>query len=166
MSVNASTTIKAPVDTVLKTFVDEAFVRHVTELGGAQFESFEVNGDTSTAFTATTVRSMGSDKLPDAVKKFVKNGVKFTQVDTYDAPAADGSRTVRTEIKASGLPVGATAQQQVKPLGEQETSVDVTGEVQANIPLVGKKIAAAAEPYIGKALTLQAREAEAWISKG
>ena len=106
MSVNASTTIKAPVDTVLKTFVDEAFVRHVTELGGAQFESFEVNGDTSTAFTATTVRSMGSDKLPDAVKKFVKNGVKFTQVDTYDAPAADGSRTVRTEIKASGLPVG------------------------------------------------------------
>ena len=42
MSVNASTTIKAPVDTVLKTFVDEAFVRHVTELGGAQFESLSL----------------------------------------------------------------------------------------------------------------------------
>ena len=164
MSVNASTTIKAPLDTVLKTFVDEAFVRHVSKLAGAQFESFEVNGDTSTAFTATTVRTMGSDKLPDAVKKVVKNGVKLTQVDTYDAPAADGSRAVRTEIKAGGLPVGATATQALKPVGEQETSVDVSGEVQANIPLVGKKIAAAAEPYIGKALTLQARQAEAWIS--
>ena len=83
----------------------------------------------------------------------------------YDAPAADGSRTVRTEIKVAGLPVGATAHQTIKPLGENETSVDVTGEVQANIPLVGKKIAAAAEPYIGKALTLQARQAEAWIAK-
>lgn len=166
MSVNASTTIKAPVDTVLKTFVDEIFVRHVSDRAGTELESFEVNGDTSTAFTATTVRSMGSDKLPDVVQKFVKGGVKLTQVDTYDAPAADGSRTVRTEIKAGGLPVGATAQQSIKPLGENETSVEVTGEVQANIPLVGKKIAAAAEPYIGKALTLQAREAEAWISKG
>lgn len=165
MSVNASTTIKAPVDTVLATFVDEAFVRHVSDMAGTQFESFEVNGDTSTAFTATTVRSMGSDKLPDVAQKFVKGGVKLTQVDTYDAPAADGSRTVRTEIKVAGLPVGATAHQTIKPLGENETSVDVTGEVQANIPLVGKKIAAAAEPYIGKALTLQARQAEAWIIK-
>ncbi|MDO4919638.1 DUF2505 domain-containing protein [Kocuria sp.] len=165
MSVNASTTIKAPVETVVKTFTDEAFARHVSELAGTQFESFEVSGDTSTAFTATTVRSMGSDKLPDAVKKFVKNGVKFTQVDTYDAPAADGSRAVRSEIKAAGIPVGATAQQSIRPMGESETSVDVTGEVQASIPLVGKKIAAAAEPYIGKALTLQARQAEAWIAQ-
>ena len=165
MSVNASTTIKAPLDAVVRTFVDEAFVRHVTERTGAQFESFEVSGDTSTAFTATTVRSMGADKLPDAVKKFVKNGVRLTQVDTYDAPASDGSRTVRTEIKAAGVPVGATATQAVKPMGEQETAVDVTGEVQANIPLVGKKIAATAEPYIGKALTLQARQAEAWIAE-
>ncbi|CAL8896994.1 hypothetical protein KVA01_04400 [Kocuria varians] len=166
MSVNASTTIKAPVDTVLKTFVDEAFVRHVSDKAGTQLESFEVNGDTSTAFTATTVRSMGADKLPDVVQKFVKGGVKLTQVDTYDAPAADGTRTVRSEIKAGGIPVGATAIQTIKPLGEEETSVDVSGEVQASIPLVGKKIAAAAEPYIGKALTLQARAAEAWIAKG
>lgn len=166
MSVNASTTIKAPVDTVLKTFVNEAFVRHVSDKAGTQLESFEVNGDTSTAFTATTVRSMGADKLPDVVQKFVKGGVKLTQVDTYDAPAADGTRTVRSEIKAGGIPVGATAIQTIKPLGEEETSVDVSGEVQASIPLVGKKIAAAAEPYIGKALTLQARAAEAWIAKG
>lgn len=166
MSVNASTTIKAPVDTVLKTFVDEAFVRHVSDKAGTQLESFEVNGDTSTAFTATTVRSMGADKLPDVVQKFVKGGVKLTQVDTYDAPVADGTRTVRSEIKAGGIPVGATAIQTIKPLGEEETSVDVSGEVQASIPLVGKKIAAAAEPYIGKALTLQARAAEAWIAKG
>lgn len=166
MSVNASTTIKAPVDAVLKTFVDEAFVRHVSDKAGTQLESFEVNGDTSTAFTATTVRSMGADKLPDVVQKFVKGGVKLTQVDTYDAPVADGTRTVRSEIKAGGIPVGATAIQTIKPLGEEETSVDVSGEVQASIPLVGKKIAAAAEPYIGKALTLQARAAEAWIAKG
>ena len=39
------------------------------------------------------------------------------------------------------------------------------GEVKANIPLVGKKLAQAAEPYMAKALTLQSREAEHWINK-
>lgn len=164
MSVNASTTIKAPLDTVLKTFTDEAFVRHVSERAGMQLESVDVSGDVTTAFTVTTVRSMGADKLPDAVQKFVKGAIKLNQVDTYDAPAADGSRNVRTEIKAHGLPVGANATQSLKPSGE-ETVVDVSGDVVANIPLVGKKIAAAAEPYIGKALTLQARTAESWIAK-
>ena len=163
MSVNTSSTVKAPVATVLKTFVDEAFVRHVSEKAGTQLESFEVSGDTDTAFTVTTVRSMGADKLPDVVQKFVKGGVKLQQVDSYDAPAQDGSRSVRTEIKAGALPVGATASQQLTATGD-ETKIDVNGSVQANIPLVGKKIAAAAEPYIGKALTLQAREAEAWIA--
>lgn len=163
MSVNASSTVKAPVATVIRTFADEAFVRHVSEKAGTRLESFEVSGDTGTAFTVTTVRSMGADKLPDAVQKFVKGGVKLHQVDSYDAPAQDGSRSVRTEIKAGGLPVGATATQEVTATGE-ETKIDVAGSVQANIPLVGKKIAAAAEPYIGKALTLQAREADAWIS--
>lgn len=164
MSVNASTTVKAPLETVLKTFVDEAFVRHVSDRAGTQLESFEVSGDINTAFTVTTVRTMSPDKLPDMVRKFVKGAVKLNQVDTYDAPAADGSRNVRTEIKANGLPVGANATQSLKPAGE-ETVIDVTGDVFANIPLVGKKIAAAAEPYIGKALTLQARAAESWISK-
>lgn len=163
MSVNASSTVKAPVATVVKTFVDEAFVRHVSEKAGTQLESFEVSGDTDTAFTVTTVRSMGADKLPDVVQKFVKGGVKLNQVDSYDAPGQDGSRRVRTEIKAGALPVGATATQQLTATGN-ETKIDVDGSVQANIPLVGKKLAAAAEPYIGKALTLQAREAEAWIA--
>lgn len=164
MPVNASTTIKAPLDTVLNTFVDEAFVRHVSDRAGTQLESFEVSGDTNTAFTVTTVRTMSADKLPDVVQKFVKGAIKLSQVDTYDAPATDGSRNVRTEIKAHGLPVGANATQTLTSTND-ETLVEVTGDVVANIPLVGKKIAAAAEPYIGKALTLQARAAESWIAK-
>ena len=164
MPVNASTTIKAPLDTVLNTFVDEAFVRHVSDRAGTTLESFEVSGDTTTAFTVTTVRTMSADKLPDVVQKFVKGAIKLNQVDTYDAPAADGSRDARTEIKAHGLPVGANATQTLTSTND-ETLVEVTGDVVANIPLVGKKIAAAAEPYIGKALTLQARAAESWIAK-
>ena len=164
MPVNASTTIKAPLDTVLNTFVDEAFVRHVSDRTGTTLESFEVSGDTTTAFTVTTVRTMSADKLPDVVQKFVKGAIKLNQVDTYDAPAADGSRDARTEIKAHGLPVGANATQTLTSTND-ETLVEVTGDVVANIPLVGKKIAAAAEPYIGKALTLQARAAESWIAK-
>ena len=163
MSIHETTSINAPVGKVVEAFASEDFARHVSQQAGVQFESFSVDGDLTGPFTVTTVRSMGADKLPDVVQKFVKGGVKLQQVDSYDAPAQDGSRSVRTEIKAGALPVGATASQQLTATGD-ETKIDVNGSVQANIPLVGKKIAAAAEPYIGKALTLQAREAEAWIA--
>ncbi len=106
MSVNASTTIKAPVDTVLKTFVDEAFVRHVSDRAGTELESFEVNGDTSTAFTATTVRSMGADKLPDVVQKFVKGGVKSEEPHAESTSSALSAVTASSGRVAERVPLG------------------------------------------------------------
>jgi hypothetical protein len=61
------------------------------------------------------------------------------------------------------MPVSGSGTQTVTAKGETtDVAVDVT--VKANIPLVGGKIASAAEPYVGKALSLQSREADAWIA--
>ncbi|WP_085528637.1 DUF2505 domain-containing protein [Kocuria massiliensis] len=162
MAMQESHTINAPIDQVLEAFSSEDFARHVAQKAGVGFESLSVDGDRSSAFTVTTVRSVGADKVPSIAQKFVGNGVKLTQVDEFSAPQGDGSRTVETSIDVSGMPVSATAHQNLTSKGET-TVVDVKGEVKANIPLVGKKISAAAEPYIGKALSLQSTTAEAWI---
>lgn len=162
MAVTASTTVPAPVDQVVTTFADEAFVRHVAEKAGATLESFEVSGETSGAFTVTTVRAMSSERLPDVARKFVGPSVHLTQTDAYEAPAADGSRLVRSDIKVASLPVSGSADQTLRPLGEQ-TEVHVDCTVEANIPFIGPKVAAAAEPYVSKALSLQSQEAEAWL---
>lgn len=163
MAVNAQQTISAPVEKVIATFTDEAFNRHVAERGGASFVSQKIDGDTTGSFTVTIVRSMGADKLPEMAQKFVKNGLTITQVDTWSGPRENGSRDIQTEVSVGGLPVSGTGTQKVIAQGETtDVTVDVT--VKANIPLVGGKLASAAEPYVGKALSLQSREANNWIA--
>ena len=159
---NESSSIDAPVDRVLEAFTSEDFARRVSERAGVEFQSLQVDGATDGAFSVTTVRSVGADKIPGVAKKFLGKGMTLTQKDAYSAPEADGSRTVETEIDVAGVPISASASQRLQAAGEK-TTVEVRGEVTANIPLVGKKIAAAAEPYIGRAIGLQSSTAEAWL---
>ncbi|MDO5619072.1 DUF2505 domain-containing protein [Kocuria sp.] len=163
MAVSAEQTVNAPVEKVVQTFLDESFNRHVAERGGAKLTSFEVSGDTSGPFTVTSVRTMGADKLPDMAKKFIKDGLSITQVDSWDAPEADGSRNIRTKVTVGGMPANGEGTQRLQAKGEQ-TSVSVDLSLNVKIPLVGGKLAATAEPYVGKALSLQAREADTWIA--
>ncbi|OAX52933.1 hypothetical protein A5N15_00945 [Rothia kristinae] len=164
MSIHETTSINAPVDKVVQAYASEDFARHVSQQAGVQFESFSVDGDTAGAFTVTTVRSVGGDKIPGFAQRFIKNGVTLTQKDLFKAPGADGSRDVETSVSAGAVPVSANLTQKLTAEGEK-TQVALEGEVKANIPLVGKKLAQAAEPYMSKALTLQSREAEHWINK-
>ena len=118
MAVTASTTVPAPVEQVVATFADEAFVRHVAEKAGATLESFEVSGATTGAFTVTTVRAMSSERLPEVARRFVGASVHLTQTDAYEAPAADGSRVVRSDITVASLTVSGSADQTLRAQGE------------------------------------------------
>ena len=72
----------------------------------------------------------------------------MTQVDTVSAPAADGARTVSTEVKVNGVPVSAQATQHLIPEGDK-TRLDVNGEVPAPsrwwarrlLPLLSRRLA-------------------------
>lgn len=163
MAVSAEQTVNAPTQKVVATFRDESFNRHVSEQGGAALESFTVDGDTAGAFTITSVRTMGAEKLPDIAKKVFKNGLTITQVDSWQAPEADGSRSIDTKVSVNGMPAQGEGTQRLQAAGEQ-TTVSVNLTLNVKIPLVGSKLAATAEPYVGKALALQAREADAWIA--
>ena len=105
MAVQESTVINASVDQVVEAFSSEDFARFVCSEVGVEFGSFSVSGDTSAEFTATTERTIPADRVPDIARKFVGNGVSMTQVDNVSAPAADGARTVATEVKVNGIPV-------------------------------------------------------------
>ena len=164
MAVTASATVPAPVDQVVDTFADEEFIRHVSHRAGATLESFDVDGDVGGQFAVTTVRAMSAQRLPEMARRFVGPSVRLTQVDSYSTPDADGTRVVRTEISVAALPVSSTATQTLTPQGGS-TEVHVHCEVRSSIPFVGKKVAEAAEPFIGKALSLQSREAEAWLGR-
>ena len=139
MAVQESTVINANVEQVIEAFSSEDFARFVCSEVGVEFGSFSVSGDTSTEFTATTERTVPAERMPDIARKFVGNGVAMTQVDTVSAPAADGSRTVSTEVKVNGIPRVRSGYSEADPEGEQ-TRLDVNGEVSCSIPLVGKRL--------------------------
>ncbi|MDY3049942.1 MAG: DUF2505 domain-containing protein [Rothia sp. (in: high G+C Gram-positive bacteria)] len=166
MAVQSTTTIQAPIDQVIRAFADENFARFASEKVRVTFESFQLEGDPAGAFTATTVRAVPADRIPDMAKKIpgVSNGISMTQVDQVSAPAADGSRTINSEVSVKGVPVTGSARQTLTADGES-TQIQVEGQVNCSIPLIGKKIAAAAEPQIGRVFSALSSGAEEFIAQ-
>lgn len=164
MALNASTTLPYDPATVLGVLTDEAFVRHMSEYVGGTLASFEVDGDRAGAFVVTAVRTMPTERLPDMARKFLGTTLSVTQKDSWDAPAADGSRSATVEMTVAGAPVSVSAVQRLVAEGSA-TVVDLQGSVSSSVPFLGGKIAAAAEPMIGKALNVQAAEARTWLEQ-
>lgn len=149
---------------IIEAYADRDFNEHLSKKVGAKLLSFEVNGPLDGAFEVVTEQSMSADKLPDIAKKVIKGEVSVHVTHSWGAPDASGSRRADTQVKISSAPVSATSAQNLHARGEQETLSTVRGEVNVNIPLIGKKIQTAAEPYMRKFVDLQAREVSAWIS--
>ncbi|WP_237189108.1 DUF2505 domain-containing protein [Rothia nasimurium] len=164
MAVQSTTTIKASVENVARAFADENFARFASDKIRVTLESFQVTGDPAGAYTATSVRSVPADRIPDIAKKVpgVAGGITLNQVDQVSAPAADGSRTITSEVSVKGIPVTGKAVQTLTAAGDT-TEVKVDGEVKCSIPLIGKKIAAAAEPQIGRVFSALGAGAEEYI---
>lgn len=164
MALSASTTLSASPQRVTDVFCNEDFIKHVSFTVGGELKSFEINGETTGAFTTKTVRTLPTNRMPDIAKKFVGASLTVTQEESWSAPAADGARTNSIKLTVAGAPVNVQATQRLVPSGDS-TVVELTGEVTSSIPFLGNKIANAAEPVIGKALNLQATLAQEWLNE-
>jgi len=164
MALNASTQIPHSVHDVIATLTDRGFAEHLTSKAKGTLTDFTVDGDTSGAFTLTTVRALPTDRVPEMARKFVGSSVAVTQVEKWSAPDASGSRTASVDITVSGVPVNVSGTETLTAAGEG-TTFTVDAKVSSSIPFIGGKIASAAEPYLGKALNMQAAQVNAWLAK-
>ena len=162
MALSASTNLPHHVGRVTAVFVNEDFLRHTSELVGGTLESFSVDGDTAGAFSTTTVRTIPTNRMPDMARKFVGESLTVTQFESWDAPAADGSRLSNISMKVSGAPLDVNAVQRLVSDGGS-TRIELEGTVTSSVPFLGTKIAEAAEPMVGKALNIQSTQAQAWL---
>ncbi|WP_445154939.1 DUF2505 domain-containing protein [Arthrobacter sp. Hor0625] len=162
MALSASTTLPHSVESVTAVFVNEDFLRHTSELVGGTLESFAVDGDLAGAFNTTTVRTIPTTRMPDLARKFVGESLKVTQLESWAAPAADGSRESSISLKVAGAPLDVNAVQRLVADGGS-TRIELEGTVTSSVPLLGGKIADAAEPMVGKALNIQSTQAQAWL---
>jgi hypothetical protein len=162
MALSASTTLPHSVDRVAAVFANEDFQRHTSELVGGTLESFKVDGDVAGAFSTTSVRTLPTTRLPEIARKFVGESLTVTQLEAWEAPAADGSRQSSISLKIAGAPLDVSAVQRLIADGGS-TRVELEGNVSSSVPFLGGKIADAAEPMVGKALNIQSQQAQAWL---
>lgn len=164
MALNATTTLQYPADAVAAVFTDREFVDHISRKAGGTLTGFEVSGPVGGPFTATIARAVPTDRLPDIARKFVGATLNVTQREAWSAPDANGGRTVDIAIDVAGAPVSVKAVQKLIAAGGA-TTIELDGQVSSSIPFLGGKIAAAAEPFLAKALNMQASEAAAWLKR-
>ena len=165
MAFSAQQSIPHPPSAVATTLASEAFHRSVVESFGGALESFSVTGSPEGAMTVTTVRSAPTDRLPDMARKVVGSSLRVEQVERWDAPAADGSRTGTTTITVPAAKASAEGTLRLSASGAG-SDYAVDGALVCKIPLVGSKLAAKAEPMVGKVVDRQARAISAWIEQG
>ncbi|MGD6978338.1 MULTISPECIES: DUF2505 domain-containing protein [Citricoccus] len=168
MAFKESTTITHPPADVFEALVGEEFNRTVTEGLGGELSAFERQGELSGPVSVTMLRTVPVHRLPETVQKFagkfLGDKLSVEQQENWSAPAADGSRTGQLLLSVTAVKVTATAEQRLVPT-ETGTDVQVDGYVECRIPLVGGKLAEAAEPRVGKVLARQSREVTDWLDR-
>ncbi|MDR4533588.1 DUF2505 domain-containing protein [Glutamicibacter sp. PS] len=164
MALNASTQIAHPAEQVIATLANRDFAEHLTSLAQGTLSNFTVEGDLNGAFTLTSVRAMPTDRVPDIARKFVGESINVTQVESWSAPDAQGNRSAEVKISVAGVPVNVNGTERLIAAGDS-TEFAIDAQVSSSIPFIGGKLASAAEPYLGKALNLQASQVSAWLSK-
>ncbi|GGC99911.1 hypothetical protein GCM10011512_28500 [Tersicoccus solisilvae] len=163
MSLTATATIDAPVETVVAAFADRGFQEYAGNAAGGSLEDFRLDGESAGAFTVVITRAVSEEKIPDIARTMVRGRLLLTQEERWQAPAADGRRTADVAIGFGSLPLRVSGTETLAPAGENTTTLTITGEVTSSIPFLGGRIAALAQPAIAKAVQLQADAVARWL---
>lgn len=103
--------------------------------------------------TITSERVLPTDDLPDIAKTFVGATLTVAELQTWGAPAADGTRTADLKVQIKGAPMTLKGTVRLSPNGSGSVQ-EIVGEVKVSVPLIGGKLEkAASEPLLFAAKT-------------
>lgn len=122
-----------------------------TQAPGSTAEVSE-RGDT---LVVRSQRSLPTREMPSAVGAIVGETLQIVEQQTWGPAGADGSRRADVDVTVPGLPLTMRGTIDLTPRGEG-AHLAVHGDLTCTLPLVGRKIAEAAQPLI-----LQSIDAEA-----
>ncbi|WP_141494802.1 DUF2505 domain-containing protein [Kytococcus schroeteri] len=162
MRIDHRFTLPADVDRVMTMVADPEYVADKIRRTGALEHTVDVSTDGPGPVIRTT-RTMATDRLPQAARRLVGNGVTLTEEQVWDAPAADGTRSGRLVVTAAGAPARLEADLRLEPRGEQ-TDFVTTGEFTVKVPFLGGQIEKQAEPYVGKVIGMEERASKDWLA--
>lgn len=143
---------------------DPEFVDQKMAATHALSSDVEVVGDAGGEFTVTSRRTMPTQGLPDVARTFVGDTLDIRQVEAWEAPAADGSRTGSIVVEVVGAPLRLTGTLRLTPV-DGETLQVLSGDLKASVPLLGGKLEKAAEPAFLAAVRKEHEVGTAWLRR-
>ena len=146
--------------TVYAMLTDRGFLEEAVAATGATDHEIEVvdldSGGEQGARRVTTRRALPTGEAPEIVRRVVGPSVVVTQSTTWGAAAPDGSRQGTTVADIAGVPARASGTMRLEPVANgTDHVVEVT--LASNVPLLGGRIVAAAEPLVGDAIAAEYR---------
>lgn len=131
---------------------------------GASDQTVTVETD-GAATVVTTRRHLPSDGVPDIARGLVGPTILLVETVRWGPADADGEREGAMSLDLPGLPVSFTGGVHVR-LGAAPGTTEhvVDGDLEANVPFLGKKIEAAVAPRIVEVVQLEEQIAREWLA--
>jgi hypothetical protein len=148
-SLDFEQTYPADPATVVAMLKNPDLTKEKMERTGSMATTVDVKDSSDGGFVITTTRVLPS-KVPAAAAAFVGETLNVTEVQTWSAAAADGSRSGTVAVDF-GAPITFKGTMQLSPTPEG-TVVSSHGDIKAGIPFVGGMIEAGAADQTRKYL--------------
>lgn len=135
------------------------------ERTGATDQTVTVDHDNEGTTTVTTQRHVPSDGVPDMAKAFVGPTLLLVETVRWGPPDADGEREGAMSLELPGLPVSFTGGVHLRRGDQPGTTTHVVdGDLEARIPLLGRRIEALVSEQIGTMVQVEAEVAARWLA--
>jgi len=158
--VHVHETIDLPADAhrVARLLADPTLAEAVGRRLKALDQHTDVTGAPAGAFAVTTRLALPTDSVPSHLRAMVGSRIEVRQVESWQPPAADGSREGTVAIEFPGAPVRVTGTLALRATGPAACRLDHDGEVRASVPLFGATVEQAAAGALRQALAAHAAE--------
>lgn len=148
--------------TVLAMLRDPQYVQRKAERTGSFDVVVEVTDSADGGFVITCTRSMPAE-VPSYAAAFVSDTLTVTEIQTWDAPAADGSSTAAVTVSFNA-PLAYRGEIALASAGSGSLARN-TGEFKASVPFVGGKVEKVASEMTQKYLAKEATVAAEWLAE-
>lgn len=132
---------------------------------GATDQTVTVDREPDGTTTVTTQWHVPSDGVPDYAKAFVGPSLLLVETVRWGTPDADGEREAAMGLELPGIPVSFTGGVHLRrgeAAGRTEHTVD--GDLEARIPLLGRKVEAMVSERIGEMVRVEQQVAQEWLA--
>ena len=126
------------VDTIYACYTDSAFVKAKVEALGSRNVNVEVNAGSGDTVIVKITREVPAE-VPQVLKKFIKPWNKLAQTDVWNG-SAGGPYRCNIQFESDGAPISIEANWKLTAtnLGCMK---EVTININANVPLIGGRLA-------------------------